>query len=93
MGIRIGNGPVGVIFCTEEDSGEVPDESSDNILNRKFNAKFIRTLDTFENWGEITNFWASGNKTYAPGMIEIILNQVLISIGHLTGLQSFLVYK
>ena len=93
MGIRIGNGPVGVAFCTDEDSGEVPDESSANVFNRKCHVKFIRTLDTFENWGELTTFWSSGNKAYVPGMIEIKFNQVLISIDHLAGIQSFLLYK
>ena len=93
MGIRIGNGPVGVSFFKDKDSGEVPDESSANVLNRKCHVKFIRTLDTFENWGELTTFWASGNKAYVPGMIEIKFNQVLISIDHLAGMQSFLLYK
>ena len=92
-GRRIGNGPVGVTFCTDEDSGEVPDESNANVLNRKCHVKFIRTLDTFENWGELTTFWTNGNKAYVPGMIEIKFNQVLISIDNLSGIQSFLLYK
>jgi len=93
MGIRIGNGPVGVVFCTDEDSAELPDDSSANVVNRKCHVKFIRTLDTFEKWGDLKTFWRSGNKAYVPGMIETKFNQVLISIDHFGGRQRFLRYK
>jgi len=93
MGIRIGNGPVGVVFCTDEDSHSLPDESNANVLNRKCHVKFIRTLNNFETWGDLKTFWMSGNKAYVPGMIETKFNQVLISIDHFGGRQSFLRYK
>ena len=51
IGIRIGGGPVGVVFCTDEDFGGIPDESSADVGQRRSHIKFIRTLDNFETWG------------------------------------------
>lgn len=91
MGIRIGNGPVGVVFCTDEDF-DYPDASNAPVSNRNCHIKFIRTLDNFETWGGLESFWSNGRKAYAPGMIETKLNEVLISIDNL-GAQTFLRYK
>jgi len=91
MGIRIGNGPVGVVFCTDEDFN-YPDASNAPVENRNCHIKFIRTLNNFETWGDLKPFWSNGNKAYAPGMIETKLNEVLVSIDNL-GYQTFLRYK
>ena len=91
MGIRIGNGPVGVVFCTDEDF-DYPDASYEPIPDRNCHVKFIRTLENFETWGDLQTFWSNGNIAYAPGMIEIKLNEVLVSIDNL-GIQTFLKYK
>ena len=93
MGIRIGEGPVGVIFCTDEDFGGIPDKSSEDVIKRRCHVKFIQTLDNFETWGNLKNVWTEGMQAYVPGMIEIKFNEVLISIDHFNGNQRFLIYK
>ena len=92
MGIRIGGGPVGVVFCTDEDFGGTPDESSEDVTKRRTHVKFIRTLDNFETWGDLKLFWGNGNQAYAPGMYEISWNEVMVSIDHF-GNQRVLIYK
>ena len=82
MGIRIGGEPVGVVFCTDEDFGGIPDESSADVYIRRSHIKFNRTLDNFETLGDLKNFWIDGRQAYAPGMIETKLNEVLVSIDH-----------
>ncbi len=93
MGIRIGGGPVGVVFCTDEDFGGTPDASDSDVTLRRTHIKFIRTLDNFETWGDIKSFWVDGSQAYAPGMLEESFNEVLVSIDHFYGNERFLVYK
>ena len=93
MGIRIGGGPVGVVFCTDEDFGGIPDNSDANVMQRRSHIKFIRTLNNFETWGDLKDFWTGGRRAYAPGMIETKFNEVLVSIDHFAGNQRFLRYK
>lgn len=93
MGIRIGGGPVGVVFCSDEDFGGLPDESSADVMSRRTHIKFIRTLDNFETWGDLKNFWTDGREAYAPGMYETKFNEVLVSIDHFRGNERFLTYK
>ena len=93
MAIRVGNGPVGVVFCTDEDFGGTPDLSSENVTVRRTHIKYIRTLDNFETWGQKEDFWTAGNQAYAPGMIEIASNEVLVTIDHFAGHQRFLQYS
>lgn len=93
MGIRIGNGPVGVVFCTDEDFGGIPDKSDEDVTKRRAHIKFIQTLDNFETWGNKKTFWGKGSQAYAPGMLEYKTNQVLISIDHFYGNQRFIKYK
>ena len=92
MGIRIGGGPVGVVFCTDEDFGGTPDESSEDVTKRRTHVKFIRTLDNFETWGDLKLFWGGGNQAYAPGMVEAAWNEVMVSIDHF-GNQRIMIYK
>lgn len=87
--IRIGNGPVGVVFCTDEDFGGTPDRSNLGVSLRRTHIKFIKTLNNFETWGELTSIWTDGNKAYAPGMVETAPNDVLIGIDHFAGNQRF----
>ena len=93
MGIRIGGGPVGVFFCTDEDFGGLPDESNADVVKRRTHVKFVRTLDNFETWGDLKSFWTDGKQAYAPGMIEIKSNEVLVSIDHFSGNERYLIYK
>lgn len=93
MGIRIGGGPVGVVFCTDEDFGGTPDASDLDVLSRRCHVKFIRTLDNFETWGDLETFWSEGKQAYVPGMLEESWNNVLVSIDHFYGNERFLVYK
>ena len=92
MGIRIGGGPVGVVFCTDEDFGGTPDRSDQDVTLRRTHVKFIRTLENFETWGDLKSFWTNGNQAYAPGMLEESFNEVMVSIDHF-GNQRILVYK
>ena len=92
MGIRIVGGPVGVVFCADEDFGGTPDESSEDVTRRRTHVKFIRTLENFETCGDSKLFWGNGNKAYAPGMYEISWNEVMVSIDHF-GNQRVLIYK
>ena len=92
MGIRIGGGPVGVVFCTDEDFGGTPDPSDQDVTKRRTHIKFIRTLENFETWGDLKSFWTNGNQAYAPGMFEMSFNEVMVTIDHF-GNQRILVYK
>ena len=92
MGIRIGGGPVGVVFCTDEDFGGTPDPSDQDVTKRRTHIKFIRTLENFETWGDLKSFWTNGNQAYAPGMFEMNFNEVMVTIDHF-GNQRILVYK
>ena len=92
MGIRIGGGPVGVVFCTDEDFGGTPDESSEIITKRRTHIKFIRTMENFETWGDLKLFWGEGNQSYAPGVFEMSWNEVMVTIDHF-GNQRIMVYK
>lgn len=89
MAVRVGNGPVGVVFCTDEDFGGTPDLSSEAVSKRRSHIKYIRTLDSFETWGGQTSIWTDGSGAYAPGMIETSSNELLISIDHFSGNQRF----
>ena len=93
MGIRIGGGPVGIVFCTDEDFGGTSDPSDRDVTQRRTHIKFIRTLDNFETWGDKKSFWTGGNQAYAPGMLEESWNEVMVSIDHFNGNQRILVYK
>ena len=61
MAIRVGNGPVGVVFCTDEDFGGTPDASSEVVSKRRTHIKYIKTLNNFETWGDLTPIWTDGS--------------------------------
>ena len=92
IGIIIGNGPVGVVFCTDEDFGGKPDRSDEDVTKRRTLIKFIRTLNNFETWGHKKSFWTNGNQAYASGMLEFKFNNVIVTIDHF-GMKRFLRYK
>ena len=92
MAIRVGGGPVGVVFCTDEDFGGTPDASNAVVTERRTHIKYVRTLENFETWGGKETVWSDGNQAYAPGMIETASNEILISIDHFSGHQRFLKY-
>ena len=89
VAIRIGNGPVGVVFCTDENFGGVPDPSHQAVGSRRSHIKYIRTTTNFETWGGLTSIWTNGSGSYAPGMLETSFNDVLITIDHFGGNQRF----
>lgn len=90
---RVGGGPVGVVFCTDEDFGGTPDPSNMDVTQRRTHIKYVRTLDTFESWGDLQTVWAGGNQGYAPGIIETSWNELLVSIDHFYGNQRFFQMK
>lgn len=89
VAIRIGNGPVGIVFCTDESFGGTPDASNMDVASRRSHIKYIKTTTNFETWGELTTIWNGGSQSYAPGMIETSSNDVLITIDHFMGNQRF----
>ncbi|WP_163195163.1 phage capsid protein [Clostridium thermarum] len=88
--IRIGGGPVGVVFCTDEDFQGPPAYSNQDVLTRRAHVKYIQTTNTFENWGSVTTIWAAGDKAYVPGLYERWSNNVLVTIDNFHGNQTIL---
>ncbi|MCR5756134.1 MAG: glycoside hydrolase [Acetatifactor sp.] len=86
---RVGNGPVGVVFCTDEDFGGTPDNSWADVTVRRSHIKYIRTLNNFETWGGKASIWTNGSQAYAPGIIETAFNELLVTVDHFYGNQSF----
>lgn len=89
VAVRVGGGPVGVVFCTDEDFGGTPDMSNADVLQRRAHIKYIKTMNNFETWGELTSVWTSGHQAYAPGVVETASNELLITVDHFYGRQSF----
>lgn len=88
--IRIGNGPVGVVFCTDEDFAGAPDYSNQAVETRRAHVKYIQTTDTFEHWGAVTTIWSGGTNAYTPGLFERSSNNALVTIDNFSGVQTVL---
>eukprot|EP00456_Euglypha_rotunda_P024699 TRINITY_DN20144_c0_g1_i5.p1 TRINITY_DN20144_c0_g1~~TRINITY_DN20144_c0_g1_i5.p1 ORF type:complete len:192 (-),score=19.38 TRINITY_DN20144_c0_g1_i5:149-724(-) len=84
-GIRVGNGPVWVSFCTDEDFPPPPDASSTPIGQRRCHIKYIATTTDFEHWSSPTTIWSGSTNSYSPGLFERNLNDVIATIDELNG--------
>lgn len=87
VGIRVGGGPVGVVFCTDEDFSGPPDSSSAAPDTRRAHIKYLQTTTNFETWGGVSTIWQGGSSAYSPGMVEKGLNDILVTIDHFSGNQ------
>lgn len=85
--IRVGGGPVGVAFCTDEDKGGAPDFSSDPVDRRQCHVKYISTTNTFENWSGSSPIWTGSDRNYTPGLFERASNDVIVTIDQLGGIR------
>lgn len=88
--IRIGGGPVAVVFCTDEDFSGPPDYSSQDVMTRRAHVKYIQTNNSFENWGAVSTIWSAGDKAYAPGLFERWSNNAIVTIDNFYGNQTIL---
>lgn len=89
--IRVGNGPVWVTFCTDENFPGPPDPSNMNVLQRRSHIKYVQTLQTFESWSGTTNIWTQSSQNYAPGLYERASNDVIVVIDQFFGNQRVMV--
>lgn len=86
MAIRVGGGPVGVAFCTDDDFAS-PSSSSAAPNTRLAHAKYITTLSTFQTWGNLATIDAGTNTMYCPGLYEKASNSLLCTIDFFNGRQ------
>lgn len=86
MMIRYGGGPVGVAFCTDDDFA-TPSSDSAPINQRQAHVKFINSLSTFQQWGNLTTVDASKSDMYAPGLFELSSNHLICTIDFFGGRQ------
>lgn len=79
-GIRVGNGPVGVAFCTDEDKPGAPDLSSTPPHLRHCHVGYVSTTVNFETWSGASPVWTASSRNYTPGLYERAPNDVIAVI-------------
>ncbi|WP_394843539.1 phage capsid protein [Pendulispora brunnea] len=88
--IRVGNGPVGVAFCTDEDKGSAPDASSTPPDQRNCHIGYVSTTTNFETWSAPSAIWTQTSANYTPGLFERGSNDVIVTIDAFAGNQRVL---
>lgn len=83
---RYGGGPVGVAFCTDDDFASAS-QSSTPVGQRNAHVKFIRTMSTFEQWGDLQTIESRQGTMYNPGLFEIAPNSLICTIDFFGGRQ------
>ena len=78
--IRVGNGPVGVAFCTDEDKAGAPDAASAPVDQRNCHVGYVSTTTNFETWSAPSAVWTGTSRNYTPGLYERALNDVIVLI-------------
>lgn len=78
--IRVGNGPVGVAFCTDEDKVGPPDASSTAPHLRNCHVGYVNTTTNFETWSAPSAVWTATSRNYTPGLFERASNDVIVLI-------------
>jgi len=86
LAIRYGGGPVGVVFCTDDDFA-APSSNSLPPNQRNAHVKFIQTLSTFDSWGGLQTVEAGQSSMYSPGLFEIATNSLICSTDFYGGRQ------
>ncbi|WPB82002.1 phage capsid protein [Archangium violaceum] len=85
--IRVGNGPVGVAFCTDENKGTTPDLASTPPEQRQCHVGYVSTTTNFETWSGASAIWTGSIRNYTPGLFERSLNDVIVTIDAFAGNQ------
>ncbi|MBM7115920.1 sialidase family protein [Archangium primigenium] len=88
--IRVGNGPVGVAFCTDENKAGAPDAASAPVDQRFCHVGYVSTTTSFEAWSGASPVWTATSRNYTPGLFERAANDVIAVID---GLGSHRVLK
>ncbi|ATB39834.1 hypothetical protein CYFUS_005282 [Cystobacter fuscus] len=83
--IRVGNGPVGVAFCTDEDKAGAPDLASAPPDQRNCHVGYVSTTSNFETWSSPSPVWTATSRNYTPGLFERASNDVIVVIDALGG--------
>ncbi len=78
--IRVGNGPVGVAFCTDEDKAGPPDSASAPVPQRNCHVGYVSTTVNFETWSAPSAVWTATSRNYTPGLFERASNDVIVLI-------------
>ncbi|NMO17473.1 exo-alpha-sialidase [Pyxidicoccus fallax] len=78
--IRVGNGPVGVAFCTDEDKAGPPDYSNMPAHERHCHVGYVSTTVNFETWSTPSAVWTATSRNYTPGLFERAFNDVIVLI-------------
>ena len=79
--IRVGDGPVGVTYCTDDDF-PAPSLDSAPVNRRNAHIKYIRTLGTFLDWSPPELVDGGERIMYAPGLYEVSKNVLIAIIDH-----------
>ncbi|WP_239470716.1 phage capsid protein [Archangium violaceum] len=85
--IRVGNGPVGVAFCTDEDKTTAPDLASTPPEQRQCHVGYVSTTTNFETWSGTSAIWTGSTQNYTPGLFERSANDVIVTIDAFFGNQ------
>lgn len=88
--IRVGNGPVGVAFCTDEDKAGPPDSPSADVVQRHCHVGYVSTTSNFETWSGTSPVWTGTSQNYTPGLFERSSNDVIVTIDAFFGNQRVL---
>ncbi|MFP2958024.1 hypothetical protein ACLEPN_09375 [Myxococcus sp. 1LA] len=78
--IRVGNGPVGVAFCTDEDKAGPPELSSTPPHLRHCHVGCVSTTVNFEPWSGASPVWTATSRNYTPGLFERAPDDVIVVI-------------
>ncbi|RYZ73957.1 MAG: exo-alpha-sialidase [Proteobacteria bacterium] len=81
--LQIGDGPVVVAFCTDENNSGAPDSPSADVRTRHCNVKYVQTTTDFETWSEPSPIWTGSDRNYTPGLFERSANDVIVTIDQL----------
>ncbi len=84
--IRFGGGPVGVAFCSDDFEPNA-NSSKMNFGGIQAHVQFIKTLDTFNNWGGLEIIDAQVDQMYLPSLYEIASNVLISTIDFFNGKQ------
>lgn len=90
-GARVGGGPVGVAFCTDEETdGLPPDPANAPVEQRRCRVGYVQTTTDFESWSAPTSVWTETTRNYTPGLFELAPNQLIVTIDAFEGRQRIL---
>lgn len=77
---RVGGGPVGVAFCTDEDFAGRPDAANASVTDRHCHVKYVQTTTNFESWSAPSPIWTNSDRNYTPGLFERAPNDLIVTV-------------